>query len=186
MKIPQYSQENTCVVQALRPTTILKELSTQVLSCEYCKIFKNTYFEEQLGTTTSEHTLKFIKKSVVNRLNKGKTQYFRSYGRFYVCLKYVVLLNVPCNGLWKTFLLVTDRSSRRRCSIEKAALKNLAIFTGKHLCWSLFLTKVCNFIKKIFKRLPYPMLIVILTNSNLGRWSKCWPTGGPTGYKRGY
>ena len=32
-----------------------------------------------------------------------------------------------------------SRSSRQRCSIEKAALKNFTIFTGKHLCQSLLL-----------------------------------------------
>ena len=30
------------------------------------------------------------------------------------------------------------RSSHQRCSIEKGVLKNFAIFTGKHLRWSLF------------------------------------------------
>ena len=30
------------------------------------------------------------------------------------------------------------RSSHQRCSIRKAVLKNFAILTGKHLCWSLF------------------------------------------------
>ena len=34
------------------------------------------------------------------------------------------------------------RSSHQRCSIKKAVLKNCSIFTGKHLCWSLFLIKV--------------------------------------------
>ena len=34
---------------------------------------------------------------------------------------------------------VNSRSSHQRCSIEKGVLKNLAIFTGKHLCWSLLL-----------------------------------------------
>ena len=33
------------------------------------------------------------------------------------------------------------RSSHQRCSIKKAVLKNFAIFTGKHLCRSLFLIK---------------------------------------------
>ena len=33
---------------------------------------------------------------------------------------------------------------KRRCSIQKTILIYFAIFTGKHLCWSLFL----NFIKK--------------------------------------
>ena len=45
------------------------------------------------------------------------------------------------------------RSSHRRCSIKKAILKHFVIFTGKHLCRSLFVKKVagrhaCNFIKK--------------------------------------
>ena len=31
------------------------------------------------------------------------------------------------------------RSSQQKCSIKKAVLKNLAIFTGKHLRWSVFL-----------------------------------------------
>ena len=29
------------------------------------------------------------------------------------------------------------RSSQQRCSIKKGVFKNFAIFTGKHLCWSL-------------------------------------------------
>ena len=46
--------------------SILKRDSTQVFSCEYCKIFKNTYFEEHLGTAASwkrvyKHLLKTIK-----------------------------------------------------------------------------------------------------------------------------
>ena len=46
--------------------SFLKRDSTQVFSCEYCKIFKNTYFEEHLGTAASwkrvyKHLLKTIK-----------------------------------------------------------------------------------------------------------------------------
>ena len=45
------------------------------------------------------------------------------------------------------------KSGHQRCSVKKVFLKNFANFTGKHLCWSLFLNKVagyqaCNFIKK--------------------------------------
>ena len=29
--------------------------------------------------------------------------------------------------------------SQRRCSVKKGAIKDFANFTGKHLCWSLFL-----------------------------------------------
>ena len=35
-------------------------------------------------------------------------------------------------------MYLNSRSSHQRCSIEKAVLKNFAIFTRKHLCWSLF------------------------------------------------
>ena len=45
------------------------------------------------------------------------------------------------------------RSSHRRCSARKGIFKNFAIFTGKHLCWSLFAgLQVCNFIKKRLQR----------------------------------
>ena len=44
------------------------------------------------------------------------------------------------------------RRSHWRCSIKKAVLKNFAIFTGKHLCWSLFLVKLQAF--RPFYRTP--------------------------------
>ena len=34
------------------------------------------------------------------------------------------------------------RNCHGRCSMKKAVLNNFAIFTGKHLCWSLFLIKL--------------------------------------------
>ena len=39
----------------------------------------------------------------------------------------------------------TIRSSHRRCS-KKTALKNVAIFIGKYLCWSIFFNKVASYI----------------------------------------
>ena len=42
------------ILQAWRPATLLKETPTQVLSCEYCKLFKSTYFEEHLRTGAPE------------------------------------------------------------------------------------------------------------------------------------
>ena len=49
LKISQYSQE----------TTVLESLSSKVADsfCEYCEIFKNTYFEKYLRTATSESHL---------------------------------------------------------------------------------------------------------------------------------
>ena len=34
---------------------------------------------------------------------------------------------------------LNSRTSHQKCSLEKAVLKNFAIFTGKHLCQSLLL-----------------------------------------------
>ena len=44
--------------------------------------------------------------------------------------------------------LSNSQSHHRSCSIKKAVFKDLAIFIGKDLCWSLFF----NFIKKRLQR----------------------------------
>ena len=42
---------------------------------------------------------------------------------------------------------------------NKGILKNYAIFTGKHLCWSLFflMFQACNFIKKSLQQRYFPV-----------------------------
>ena len=40
------------------------------------------------------------------------------------------------------FYLWLSGSSHQRDSVKKGVLKNFAVFTGKHLCWSLFLKKL--------------------------------------------
>ena len=40
-------------VKGLRPATLLKRDSNTGASCQYCEIFKNTYFEEHLRMTAS-------------------------------------------------------------------------------------------------------------------------------------
>ena len=52
---------------------------------------------------------------------------------------------------------VNDRSSHRRCSVKKGFPKNLANFTGKHLCWSLFLIKL-----QAFRCIPVKFACVFL------------------------
>ena len=41
-------------VTGLRPATLLKKRLAQAFSCEFCEIFKNTFFTEHLCTTASE------------------------------------------------------------------------------------------------------------------------------------
>ena len=50
--------------------------------------------------------------------------------------------------LWEKYYLMHGigyKSSHRRCSVQRDVLNNLAIFTGKHLCWSLILWKTDTF-----------------------------------------
>ena len=47
---------------------------------------------------------------------------------------------------------VTCRSSHRRSSVRKDFLKNVAIFIGKHLCWSVFSIKKGSILKRLQHR----------------------------------
>ena len=60
-----------------------------------------------------------------------------------------VLKETIGNGLRKgNTQSICFRSSHQSCSIKKAVLKNFAIFTGKHLCWSLFLVRPATLLKR--------------------------------------
>ena len=64
----------------------------------------------------------------------------------------------------KNIRLMSLRSSDQRCSVKTAVLKIFAIFTGKHLCWSLFLIKLqefraCSLIKKRLQNSWFPVNI---------------------------
>ena len=54
--------ESLFILQAYRPITLLKGTPTQVFFCEYCGIFKTTYFEEHLWTAVSECCYSFSLK----------------------------------------------------------------------------------------------------------------------------
>ena len=59
-------------------------------------------------------------------------------------------------------LNINGKSNHKRCSIKKAVLKIFAIFTGKHLRRSLFLTKkisILNFIEKRVQHSCFPVNI---------------------------
>ena len=60
-------------------------------------------------------------------------------------------------------LLKTPSRSNRSQTFFTGVLKNFAIFTGKHLCWSLFLIKLqvlaCDFIKKRLQHRCFPVTI---------------------------
>ena len=51
-----------------------------------------------------------------------------------------IFLNGNLQGTDNYFI----RSTHQNCSVKKGVLKSFAIFTGKHLCWSLFLNIVAG------------------------------------------
>ena len=55
-------------------------------------------------------------------------------------------------GTWivSTTSKLRTEAVARRCSVRKGFLRNLAIFTGKYLCQSLFFNKVANISKNTF------------------------------------
>ena len=46
------------------------------------------------------------------------------------------------------------RSNHQRCSIKRAVFKKFLIFTGKYLCWSLFLTNLQAGLQLYWKETP--------------------------------
>ena len=81
-KISQISQEYTCFGVSFQkrcrpPATLLKRDSKQLFSCEICEIFKNTYFEEYLRTTTSEFigNTTLLRETILKKHKNGKTSF---------------------------------------------------------------------------------------------------------------
>ena len=79
--ISQNSQENTCVwvsfsikLQAEACNFFKRETLAQAFSCEFCKIFTNTFFTDNLRTTTSEFY--FINKIFLCSFQKQPPEVF--------------------------------------------------------------------------------------------------------------
>ena len=85
-------------LQVFRPATLLKETPTQVFFCEYCEIFKSTYFEKHLRTTAFVNSRATVFQEILalpkrNALNYGifnlgelvqRTQIQNGSRRFYL------------------------------------------------------------------------------------------------------
>ena len=76
-----------------------------------------------------------------------------------VQLKYDGTFFVPENNNFTEIAIL--RSSRSQKFFKIGVLKNFTNFTGKHLCWNLFLIKLqaeaFNFIKNIFHHRCFPV-----------------------------
>ena len=68
-------------------------------------------------------------------------------GKFFISSSsFFIVVWAPCLHFRRWY-----RSSHPRCSIKKAVFKIFAIFTGKQLCWSLFLI-ICSVPATLLKR----------------------------------
>ena len=81
-----------------------------------------------------------------------------------------ILLKRTCNFIRKRFqyceVYKNTRSSHQRCSIIKGVLRNVAKFTGKHLCQSLFLNKVAGLKPMIYQGLSGIFIITKLQHKS--------------------
>ena len=84
----------------------------QVFSCEFCQIFKNTYFVEHLRTTASA------------------CNYFNfQFNHFHVTNFFLYLLKTSRNLLCFLCFQALNRSSHRRCSVKKRCFSNQLFFS---------------------------------------------------------
>ena len=90
-------------------------------------------------------------KSIKNKRKRFNNHAYSLFFLMTIFLKHLWLIPdilkwQDCKIFTKLVLLQTpSRSSHRRCSAKNGALKNLWNFTGKNLCWSLFLIKLQTF-----------------------------------------
>ena len=112
---------------------------TQVYFCEFCQIFKNTFFTEHLRATTSAKESRILMLSKYVWDNIAQENYLCNIGPEHNFV--LVCLGQDCTKQY----LVHCRNSYQRCFVKKGVLKNFAIFTGKHMCWSFFLIKLRAF-----------------------------------------
>ena len=101
-----------------------KETLTQVFSCDFCEIFKNTVFTEHLRMTASDKSFMII------------LDFRCCYSDCIFFLRHIFKVSLK----FQTFF----ESSRPEVFCEKGVLKNFAKFTGKHLCLSLLFNKVAG------------------------------------------
>ena len=79
---------------AWRPVTLFKKTQTQVFSCEIFEYFKNTYFEEHLGTTASERLRKISPLLVLgNAVLDGKRH---NWATIMLFIKNMNLMKLVC------------------------------------------------------------------------------------------
>ena len=125
LEISQNSQKTPvpeCFLTKLHASCnfIKQEALTRVFSCKFCEIYKNTFSYRTPPVAAS------VNSCTVTNFWSSKNSLVKSFQK-------------SIKVYWSDWHY---RSSHRRCSIRKGALRNLAKFTGKHLFQSLFFNKL--------------------------------------------
>ena len=115
-----------CSIKSWNKTSELRSLFNKVVGLQDCK-----YIKKRLQHRCFARNLGKIFK------NKFLEKHLRMSASLSDLLVWVKLKKT-------TEIVVKGRSSHRRCSMKKAFLKYFAMFTRKHLCWSL-LIKFINY-----------------------------------------
>ena len=106
---------------------VKKETLAQVFSCEFCEIFKGTFFYRTPPVAASLSKIENFAAMVLNVVNYWCQAHNLRYLR--------VVLASPLD------YLINHRNMK---SFTNVPLKNFTYLTGKHLPWNLFLIKSFN------------------------------------------
>ena len=108
LKVSQNSRESICVWVLFWKNRLIKKPPTQVFSCKFCKIFKNTYFEERL-TANGCLLICFMKINPLPQRDQKISALVFFYTSEYLCFPAFSRLHVIC----------VDQSNFKSCSIEQ-------------------------------------------------------------------
>lgn len=119
----------------------------------------------------SSYSYKETKFNSTNLTHMAKSRTSKVDGMYgkQLCKKRFMTLFESNKNLENTSVKLYSRSGQRRCS-RKAIHKNVAIFTGKQFCWSLFLKKFI--LKNIWERWPLLLANIFLTTPHFATFTK--------------
>ena len=107
LRVLQNSQESICVGVSFWKNRMIKKTLTQVFSCEFCKIFKNTYFDERL-TANGCLLIYFMK---INHLPQRDQKNIWDICQLWCCCTPANICNIPQKPHVSTWSVLTNQVS---------------------------------------------------------------------------
>ena len=113
LKISQNPHQNTCARVSIFCNFIKKETLAQVLSCEFCESFKNTFFTEHLRTTASSilkvaETVLWLMFQILRYWSTSWRHYIKTWQKGSILEEYVSqVIRRSLSNYWKFEALET-------------------------------------------------------------------------------